>query len=153
MHAIIVRSEEHTSELQSPCNLVCRLLLEKKMKTLVIMMVTNKYAFLQITFRRLLNECEAFKKVISSRNIRRRIPKPLTLSNRKLLRRIIRTENLLHRNFTQRQVAIKNRVHSNIGISQSTFSVKVLNLFSRFFFKTTDPNRNPPSFPTHHFSR
>src|SRR5256885_5403977 len=27
MHA---RSEEHTSELQSPCNLVCRLLLEKK---------------------------------------------------------------------------------------------------------------------------
>src|SRR2546426_8299598 len=27
-----VRSEEHTSELQSPCNLVCRLLLEKKKK-------------------------------------------------------------------------------------------------------------------------
>src|SRR5256885_5799163 len=27
------RSEEHTSELQSPCNLVCRLLLEKKKKT------------------------------------------------------------------------------------------------------------------------
>src|SRR5256885_11230104 len=26
------RSEEHTSELQSPCNLVCRLLLEKKTK-------------------------------------------------------------------------------------------------------------------------
>src|SRR2546426_8126624 len=26
----IARSEEHTSELQSPCNLVCRLLLEKK---------------------------------------------------------------------------------------------------------------------------
>src|SRR5256885_10963506 len=35
-HAIahqLPRSEEHTSELQSPCNLVCRLLLEKK-KTL-----------------------------------------------------------------------------------------------------------------------
>src|SRR5256885_16209621 len=31
------RSEEHTSELQSPCNLVCRLLLEKKKK--------NSYAF------------------------------------------------------------------------------------------------------------
>src|SRR3989454_8202433 len=29
----VTRSEEHTSELQSPCNLVCRLLLEKK-KTL-----------------------------------------------------------------------------------------------------------------------
>src|SRR5256885_7877906 len=27
------RSEEHTSELQSPCNLVCRLLLEKKKNT------------------------------------------------------------------------------------------------------------------------
>src|SRR5215467_706300 len=27
------RSEEHTSELQSPCNLVCRLLLEKQKKT------------------------------------------------------------------------------------------------------------------------
>src|SRR5256885_6763483 len=30
--ALISRSEEHTSELQSPCNLVCRLLLEKKKK-------------------------------------------------------------------------------------------------------------------------
>src|SRR5256885_17192142 len=28
----VSRSEEHTSELQSPCNLVCRLLLEKKNK-------------------------------------------------------------------------------------------------------------------------
>src|SRR5256885_12551433 len=28
--SLTVRSEEHTSELQSPCNLVCRLLLEKK---------------------------------------------------------------------------------------------------------------------------
>src|SRR5205807_3541927 len=29
---VYIRSEEHTSELQSPCNLVCRLLLEKKKK-------------------------------------------------------------------------------------------------------------------------
>src|SRR5256885_12247361 len=29
------RSEEHTSELQSPCNLVCRLLLEKKKHALI----------------------------------------------------------------------------------------------------------------------
>src|SRR5256885_9950765 len=29
------RSEEHTSELQSPCNLVCRLLLEKKKKVIL----------------------------------------------------------------------------------------------------------------------
>src|SRR2546426_7976699 len=33
------RSEEHTSELQSPCNLVCRLLLEKKKKK-----ETNNYS-------------------------------------------------------------------------------------------------------------
>src|SRR2546430_427056 len=70
------RSEEHTSELQSQSNLVCRLLLEKK------------------------------------------------------------TENILHRNFTRRQVAIQNRVASSLGISQSTFSVKVLNLFSRSRRKT-----------------
>src|SRR5436853_535848 len=101
-----------------------------RLETLVIIMVANKYAFLQITRRRFLNEWEAFKKVISRRNIRRRITIPLTLSNLKLLRRITRTENILHRNFTRRQVAIQNRVASNIGISQSTFSVKVLNLFS-----------------------
>src|SRR5256714_3791188 len=99
-------------------------------------MVANKYAFLQITRRRFLNEWEAFKKVISRRNIRRRITIPLTLSNLKLLRRITRTENILHRNFTRRQVAIQNRAASNIGISQSTFSVKVLNLFSRSRRKT-----------------
>src|SRR5437588_717244 len=51
-------------------------------------MVANKYAFLQITRRRFLNEWEAFKKVISRRNIRRRITIPLTLSNLKLLRRL-----------------------------------------------------------------
>src|SRR5438034_10945274 len=94
-------------------------------------MVANKYAFLQITRRRFLNEWEAFKKVLSRRNIRRRITIPLTLSNLKLLRRITRTENILHRNFTRRKVAIQNRVDSNIGISKSTFSVKVLNLYSR----------------------
>src|SRR2546426_3512580 len=31
----VVRSEEHTSELQSPCNLVCRLLLEKKKNRII----------------------------------------------------------------------------------------------------------------------
>src|SRR2546426_7777456 len=34
------RSEEHTSELQSPCNLVCRLLLEKKNKTAMALGLT-----------------------------------------------------------------------------------------------------------------
>src|ERR1039457_3659678 len=33
---IALRSEEHTSELQSPCNLVCRLLLEKKKESYVL---------------------------------------------------------------------------------------------------------------------
>src|SRR5205085_193218 len=84
------RSEEHTSELQSQSNIVCRLLLEKKK----------------------------------------------TLNNLQLLRRITRTENIPHRNFTLRHVAIQNRVASNIGISQSTLSVKVLNLFSRSRRKT-----------------
>src|SRR3989449_10570877 len=104
-------------------------------------MVANKYAFLQITRRRFLNEWEAFKKVISRRNIRRRITIPLTLSNLKLLRRITRTENILHRNFTRRQVALQNRVASIIGISQSTFSVMVLNLFSRSRRKTNKRKR------------
>src|SRR5256885_12562451 len=35
------RSEEHTSELQSPCNLVCRLLLEKKKKNLIMHYLTD----------------------------------------------------------------------------------------------------------------
>src|SRR5256886_16618659 len=99
-------------------------------------MVANKYAFLQITRRRFLNEWEAFKKVISRSNIRMRITIPLTLSNLKLLRRINRTENILHRNFTRRQVAIQNRVASNIGLSQSTLSVNVLNLFSSRWLQT-----------------
>src|SRR5256885_10282139 len=36
----VARSEEHTSELQSPCNLVCRLLLEKKTKSCTSCTVT-----------------------------------------------------------------------------------------------------------------
>src|SRR3989454_4918075 len=35
------RSEEHTSELQSPCNIVCRLLLEKKKKVTITNIVCN----------------------------------------------------------------------------------------------------------------
>src|SRR2546425_12013129 len=94
-------------------------------------MVANKYAFLQITRRRFLNEWEAVKQVISRRKIRRRITILLTLSNLKLLRRITRAENILHRNFAQRQVAIQHRVPSNNGINQSRGSVVVLNLFRR----------------------
>src|SRR5256885_3769812 len=35
------RSEEHTSELQSPCNLVCRLLLEKKKKSQMTLLTVH----------------------------------------------------------------------------------------------------------------
>src|SRR5262249_59814643 len=91
-------------------NLTMTLQQVRGLEAVVIIMVANKYAFVQITRRRFLNEWEAFKKVISRRNIRRRITIPLTLSNLKLLRRITRTENILHRNFTRRQVAIQNRV-------------------------------------------
>src|SRR5256885_8831177 len=34
-HLNEIRSEEHTSELQSPCNLVCRLLLEKNTRSVI----------------------------------------------------------------------------------------------------------------------
>src|SRR5256885_5951717 len=51
---VAVRSEEHTSELQSPCNLVCRLLLEKKKITTVAPLIPQ-----------------------SSRMIARRGPRPL----------------------------------------------------------------------------
>src|SRR5688500_19546074 len=45
------RSEEHTSELQSPCNLVCRLLLEKK-NTMAIQPVLRVFFLLQNQFIR-----------------------------------------------------------------------------------------------------
>src|SRR5205809_781766 len=99
-------------------------------------MVANKYAFLQITRRRFLNEWEAFKKVISRRNIRRRITIPLMLLNIKLHMSFAITYNNLDRNFTRRQVAIQDRVVININISQSTFSVNVLNLFIRSSLNT-----------------
>src|SRR2546426_2225219 len=47
---MVGRSEEHTSELQSPCNLVCRLLLEKKKKTLTSLM--HLHSFYQSPFTR-----------------------------------------------------------------------------------------------------
>src|SRR5256885_11135863 len=42
------RSEEHTSELQSPCNLVCRLLLEKKNDTEIILARMDRLALRQL---------------------------------------------------------------------------------------------------------
>src|SRR5256885_5329520 len=45
------RSEEHTSELQSPCNLVCRLLLEKKKNKKIIMNEINNNSGMVFTHR------------------------------------------------------------------------------------------------------
>src|SRR5256885_2615568 len=42
-----VRSEEHTSELQSPCNLVCRLLLEKKKEPDAELAARNRRSILE----------------------------------------------------------------------------------------------------------
>src|SRR5690348_9666807 len=103
-------------------------------------MVANKYAFLQITRRRFLNEWEALKQEISRRNIRSLITIPLTLSSLKLLSLDARTENIVHRYCARRQVVIHSRMARNIGISQSTFSVKVLDLFSRSRRKTVKRN-------------
>src|SRR3989454_7704147 len=56
---VMARSEEHTSELQSPCNLVCRLLLEKKKKLTIFENRLNRYdqiqspySFFRISLRR-----------------------------------------------------------------------------------------------------
>src|SRR5256885_10719204 len=38
---LLPRSEEHTSELQSPCNLVCRLLLEKKKRDVTLLLAPS----------------------------------------------------------------------------------------------------------------
>src|SRR5260221_438011 len=118
------RSEEHTSELQSHSDLVCRLLLEKKknsnikfnltillqqlnvLETLVIIMVANKYAFLQITRRRFLNEWKAFKKEISRRNIRRPITIPLLLTNLNLLFLLKKPATNLHSHFPRRHLLL-----------------------------------------------
>src|SRR5256885_7856314 len=44
------RSEEHTSELQSPCNLVCRLLLEKKKKIVDQMVSVSSITLVVCTY-------------------------------------------------------------------------------------------------------
>src|SRR3989454_8090408 len=48
LNYLLPRSEEHTSELQSPCNLVCRLLLEKK-KTILWYYPTTLMALADVT--------------------------------------------------------------------------------------------------------
>src|SRR5438876_6868277 len=81
------RSEEHTSELQSPVHLVCRLLLEKKnqlqqlkgLEKWLIIIVAHTYAFLQFTRMRVLNVWDALKNLITMTHIRRRTTIQLTL--------------------------------------------------------------------------
>src|SRR5256885_7577825 len=45
------RSEEHTSELQSPCNLVCRLLLEKKKQNTTLLHIHSQPSVLELRQR------------------------------------------------------------------------------------------------------
>src|SRR2546429_7475786 len=92
-------------------------------------MVANKYAFLQITRRRFLNEWEAFKKEISRRIIRRRITIPLTLSNRKLVRRIDRREEIVERIFERPQLAMRKKGTFSFGLRQSRFSLNEVAVF------------------------
>src|SRR5256885_1142235 len=49
------RSEEHTSELQSPCNLVCRLLLEKKISMMFMELTKPREASFLVVFNRPIN--------------------------------------------------------------------------------------------------
>src|SRR5256885_2840738 len=49
------RSEEHTSELQSPCNLVCRLLLEKKKKKNIQICGANQHIVTRANEKTLLD--------------------------------------------------------------------------------------------------
>src|SRR2546426_9044348 len=53
-HPSAARSEEHTSELQSPCNLVCRLLLEKKKKEYTHLIIICETASLPTRYRRVM---------------------------------------------------------------------------------------------------
>src|SRR5256885_13146110 len=48
------RSEEHTSELQSPCNLVCRLLLEKKKKQYYLVITLKHRSYILASLSRYL---------------------------------------------------------------------------------------------------
>src|SRR5258708_21878320 len=75
------RSEEHTSELQSPDHLVCRLLLEKKN---------------QGTRWQCMHRCPAFENVSRRGPRRTRQALPLTLRHRTLTSRITRPHPTLH---------------------------------------------------------
>src|SRR2546430_11699196 len=77
------RSEEHTSELQSQSNLVCRLLLEKKKQPL--------------------------HAAPPPKSIHRRISLPLTHRKRTPVRRLTRTQHVPSRTRTQRQAATQYR--------------------------------------------
>src|SRR5256885_11076702 len=60
------RSEEHTSELQSPCNLVCRLLLEKKnqIPSLTVLRLTSALAGYNSRLHFLTIDCHAGDRTI-----------------------------------------------------------------------------------------
>src|ERR1039457_1568975 len=57
---VINRSEEHTSELQSPCNLVCRLLLEKRQVDIAIRRGVAAWLDVDTHFGKVHNELVVF---------------------------------------------------------------------------------------------
>src|SRR5256885_9485042 len=52
------RSEEHTSELQSPCNIVCRLLLEKKKKSIATRHINRTHTVYSTSIPHFLSKAE-----------------------------------------------------------------------------------------------
>src|SRR5256885_9883164 len=62
--ARMVRSEEHTSELQSPCNLVCRLLLEHKSRMAPTARLISSFFFFPIVFKDMRSSTERPKSYI-----------------------------------------------------------------------------------------
>src|SRR5256885_4775592 len=58
-NSLASRSEEHTSELQSPCNLVCRLLLEKKKNNTRELRVL-RYAFMSLSIYYVSAHCHQY---------------------------------------------------------------------------------------------
>src|SRR5256885_7508600 len=62
---ISARSEEHTSELQSPCNLVCRLLLEKKKNKVYSFYSSRQVLFIVACALTVIWVCHSFPLYIS----------------------------------------------------------------------------------------
>src|SRR5256886_1704754 len=159
------RSEEHTSELQSQSNLVCRLLLEKKnnliiplhqlnvLSTLITIMVSNKYAFLQITRMRILHAWYVFKQTISSSNILRSITITLVIimrANKYAFLQITR-RRFLHQWEASKNVISRRNIRRRITIPMTLSNLKLISRITRtenIFYRNSAPRQVPIHSPT-----